>query len=534
MALGFMNGVLVGPNADFHTTNPFQANINNGLITNGDLWIGSTALNAGGTHINVGTLTSPNGSIAIGYSSPNITLETVAKDDLHVARYIVSPGGAADGANYTTIASAYAAAVAAGAPQTVFIQPGTYTENITLTPGINLTAFVCDATTPNVIINGKLTLTAAGTVSISGIQLQTNSDYALAVTGSAASIVDLINCFISATNHTAIQLSSSSGSSLLNLYQCNGDVSGTGIANYSVTGAGIIFVWGGFYKNTGGSTTADSVSSGTLEFESCYSNLPISASATGNFASNYAKIDTSFVNTTCLTVTSSTTSTNNYLALTGGTASALSIGMGSIVEVSNLVVNSSNTHAITGAGTIEYGLIVYNGSSSTNNVSTQTALPTQPAFPAPFTDCYFQAYLSSPQTINAAATTTVVFDSTTANQGSGYNTATGVFTAPATGFYSFASQIFFTLQVTGAQTDAVVAYTGSVQSSRLLQLASAAADNAGISLIVGVAWSMPMTAGDTVEIQTFAAGTGTYTAFGEAISAAPLSSFSTFSGFRVF
>src|ERR1700689_4598331 len=34
--------------------------------------------------------------------------------DLHTARYIVSAGGTSDGANYTTIASAYAAAVAAG------------------------------------------------------------------------------------------------------------------------------------------------------------------------------------------------------------------------------------------------------------------------------------------------------------------------------------------------------------------------------------------------------------------------------------
>lgn len=43
------------------------------MTTNGQLWIGSTAAR----HIKLGTLTSPSGTIAIGYSSPNITLDTV-------------------------------------------------------------------------------------------------------------------------------------------------------------------------------------------------------------------------------------------------------------------------------------------------------------------------------------------------------------------------------------------------------------------------------------------------------------------------
>ena len=41
------------------------------LTTNGQLWIGSTA----SPHVQRGTITSPNGTITIGYSSPNITLD---------------------------------------------------------------------------------------------------------------------------------------------------------------------------------------------------------------------------------------------------------------------------------------------------------------------------------------------------------------------------------------------------------------------------------------------------------------------------
>ncbi len=47
------------------------------ITLDGQLLIGTTALNAGGTHINVGTLVSPLGTISIGYSSPNITLDIV-------------------------------------------------------------------------------------------------------------------------------------------------------------------------------------------------------------------------------------------------------------------------------------------------------------------------------------------------------------------------------------------------------------------------------------------------------------------------
>lgn len=71
---GFENDIMYALNADFTQADnqaPAQAN---GLVTDGKLWIGSTALNAGSTHINVGSLTSPDNSVFIGYSSPNITL----------------------------------------------------------------------------------------------------------------------------------------------------------------------------------------------------------------------------------------------------------------------------------------------------------------------------------------------------------------------------------------------------------------------------------------------------------------------------
>ena len=69
---GFNNDVVYGVNVDFTTTGLGSGT--GTILANGQMLIGTTALNVGGTHINVGTLTSPDSSITIGYATPNITL----------------------------------------------------------------------------------------------------------------------------------------------------------------------------------------------------------------------------------------------------------------------------------------------------------------------------------------------------------------------------------------------------------------------------------------------------------------------------
>lgn len=72
---GFNNDVVFAKNADFSGANNLTPSASNGLVADGELWIGTTALNAGNTHVNVGSITSPGGTITVGYSSPNITLD---------------------------------------------------------------------------------------------------------------------------------------------------------------------------------------------------------------------------------------------------------------------------------------------------------------------------------------------------------------------------------------------------------------------------------------------------------------------------
>lgn len=71
---GFKNDVVFAKNADLSSANNASPSESNGLATDGQLWIGSTSTNTGGTHVNVAALTSPNNTVTVGYASPNITL----------------------------------------------------------------------------------------------------------------------------------------------------------------------------------------------------------------------------------------------------------------------------------------------------------------------------------------------------------------------------------------------------------------------------------------------------------------------------
>ena len=67
---GFTNDIMNAHNVNFTGLNPSVATV----TTNGQLMIGSTAA----PNIKIGNLTSPGGTVTIGYSSPNITLDVAS------------------------------------------------------------------------------------------------------------------------------------------------------------------------------------------------------------------------------------------------------------------------------------------------------------------------------------------------------------------------------------------------------------------------------------------------------------------------
>jgi hypothetical protein len=295
--------------------------------------------------------------------------------------YSTAKGRIVDATGHGDFTTIQAAINAASSGQTIFIRPGTYTENPALKAGVNLSAYDCDAITPNVTILGKCTFSTAGDIVMSGINFQTNSDFAIAVTGSAASFVQLDNCYITASNNTAISFTSSSSSSELRLYRCLGDVTTTGIAYFAHSAAGNLRMFYCDWTNSGNSTTASTMSgTGNYLAYYCHFNTAFSTSGTtSGFNFNFCYINTAAINTTCITQNSTNLGSNcNDCVIFSGTASAISIGAGATLGVDRLSVSSGNTNAITGSGILEYGIIVYSGSSSTNNVTTQTQFNFQP------------------------------------------------------------------------------------------------------------------------------------------------------------
>lgn len=70
---GIVNDVLYALNCDYTGGNSAGAAEDNGLYTNGQIWIGRTAVNAGGTHIDVGTITGGTG-ITVTNGAGTITI----------------------------------------------------------------------------------------------------------------------------------------------------------------------------------------------------------------------------------------------------------------------------------------------------------------------------------------------------------------------------------------------------------------------------------------------------------------------------
>lgn len=288
---------------------------------------------------------------------------TTTDNNYGTAKLIVGTSGKA---NYLTIATAL---TAASSGDTIFLLPGTYTENLTLKAGVNLTAYVCDAQTPNVTIVGKCSFSSAGTVTISGIRLQTNSDFALAVTGSVASIVNLFNCVLNCSTGVGISYTSSDATSSVNLFFCNGNLGHSSAAYHSMSSTGTLQYEYCNFGNSIASTTASDNSAGAVAARFCFFGGVLSTSSTGGFTANNIVVN-SGTNTAALTANGSGNTSSYHSVFFSGSASAISVGGTLTLEDSSLV--SSNTNSITGAGTLISTALSFASSSSIINTTTQT------------------------------------------------------------------------------------------------------------------------------------------------------------------
>ena len=293
------------------------------------------------------------------------------------AKWVVST--VAGEGTHTTIA---AALTSASSGDTIFIMPGTYTENITMKAGVNLSAFGSDGITPcqgspfpvavNVIIKGTVTATYTGQAAISGIQLRTNSATALSMTGSNACNLTFFGASIYALDGDGMTINNANAA--INFYSCTCRYT-TGFALFTVTATfGIDFENCTFQ----GTVSTSTIAAGRVVFNGCdMPGILITTSATGQVFANACYWQAS--GSTLLTTAGTVLSEIYNCFLLSGSASTISVGSGTTLNIATTAINSSNTNVITGAGTLNYGSITFVGTSSGINTSTLNPLVTLPS-----------------------------------------------------------------------------------------------------------------------------------------------------------
>lgn len=283
------------------------------------------------------------------------------------AKFIVD-ASAANG-THTTIASATAAA---SSGDIIAIRPGTYTENLTLKSGISYIALEMAqaGATPSVTIVGKMIDNGvAVNVKFKGIGFQTNSDFIVATTAASNVVFNL--CYLNCTNNTGISLGN--GGSNIYLNYCDANLGTTGIHLWSITG-GVLWISYSELANSGGSVSTGTLSAGSVVMSYTNSTLLMATSSTGVLQLTYCQFASfsSPGNTTWVTTAGTNVNWIQNCILYSGTASAISVGSGTTVECYRTTIQSSNTNAVTGAGTFKSDAPSYVGTSRLNNVTTKT------------------------------------------------------------------------------------------------------------------------------------------------------------------
>ncbi len=304
--------------------------------------------------------------LGIGETTTSGTGNTVNILEPRTAKFIVDP--TLYFGTHQTIGSAL---TAASSGQDIFIRPGTYTENITLKAGVNLVGYTGDGDSQQVIILGTCTALFAGTCCISNIQLKTNNAPFLTVSGSSATIIDLIGCVLNASNNTGISFTSSSSSAKINGKYCQGLIGTTGLAFFVSSSAGNMNFAYSNLGNSGDSTVASSTSGGSVGFDHCLVFFPVSSSSTGGINGNYTEFSTSSINTESITHNGTTSGSLAYCKISSNTADCMTVGSGAAMIIRSSSFSTTNTNSIVGGGSLTYsGVTLPSGGVVT--VTTQT------------------------------------------------------------------------------------------------------------------------------------------------------------------
>lgn len=261
-----------------------------------------------------------------------------------ISRFIVAADGTA---GYTTIQAAINAAVTAGGNATVYVRPGTYTENLTLATTVDIVGAINTGTT----ITGVHVPPAAGRVQFQNLTL-TSATHIFSSAAAGTATITLLSCDINATNGYTFSLVNWTGTLVID--DCGDASTNNGIVN-NTAGATLFFTDSSLGAGAGNAFVA---SGGTVVLENvdviCAGTFGGAAVVRIDMGSRFERTITT-ANTAAVTIISSSFSTGATAAITHGSANPLTL--------SNVSITSSNNPAIAGAGA---GAVILTGCEFTD------------------------------------------------------------------------------------------------------------------------------------------------------------------------
>lgn len=313
-----------------------------------------------------------NGSIPVMQTSGSVSTLRIEDRTSTTAFVVDASSTPGQRGTFSTIQTAI---TAASSGTTIFVKAGTYTENLTLKAGVNLSAYGNSGMTPNVTIIGKCSFSASGTCTIYGIALQTNADYAISVTGSSTTKLFLVECNVIASNFAALQITSSVTASNITLMNswCRTDTSSTNF--FVATGGGLTFWNVNVLDDTPQNIPSTFSSSGTLNIKYSIIRFPITTSGTGRISATEAEFNTFETNSTPLVISADASAGSgfgNYLRgctfLSGNT---IALTVNQLVNMGACHLVTTGSTSISGSGEIYQSGTTY---TRTNGVPSSTSL----------------------------------------------------------------------------------------------------------------------------------------------------------------
>lgn len=315
------------------------------------------------------------------------------EDRTWVSQFVVDPSATVGlRGTFTTIQSAI---TAASSGQTIYVRPGSYTENLTLKAGITIASLPGNPYNNLVQITGSITGTYAGIASITGCKLVGTTAGGIILSGASGTQLYVKDCIVysfggSGTNYSC---ATSNAANSVNFYNCLFDLDVFGTF-FNVSAGSIIVDSCVFSPNTGGSSVANllsggsvtmhntafgtaniaqtpwTISGGTFTAINCALNTAITTSATSVLEIDNCRIYRN--NATPLTLGGTS---HNVLGcqIFSGSASAVSVSTN--VFLSSCSILSTNANAITGAGTVTFSGLTFTGTSATSTINTTTQVP---------------------------------------------------------------------------------------------------------------------------------------------------------------